>query len=210
MTVSRSTRTIQRAAIPSAGRSWPGGIPTGNFSATIPSATSWLKRAPHDLKRRVEQRDLYMLAEPTAMPRDQRGDNAVRGHKRGIARGQRHCAVDRVGRHGRQAWVVQSGGSRYNALLAGKTGAWIVGCEAGQRAEDQARMAFARRQRAKTQPLHDPRPEILDHHIGRGDQVARDRKIIGAFKVQQMLRLPRCNTAFAGCRQRGPPVGRRG
>ena len=148
MTVSRSARTIQRAAIPSGGRCWPGGIPTGNFSATIPSATSWLKRAPHDLKRRVEQRDLYMLAEPTAMPRDQRGDNAVRGHKRGIARGQRHCAVDRVGRHGRQAWVVQSGGSRYNALPAGKTGGWIVGCEAGQRAEDQARMALGRKRKA--------------------------------------------------------------
>jgi hypothetical protein len=40
-----------------------------------------LRLAAHDLKRRAEQRDLYMLVEPAAMPRDQRGDNAARGDK---------------------------------------------------------------------------------------------------------------------------------
>jgi hypothetical protein len=46
VTASRSTGTLQRAAIPAGGRCWPGGMPAGNFSATITSATSWLKRSP--------------------------------------------------------------------------------------------------------------------------------------------------------------------
>jgi hypothetical protein len=65
-------------------------------------------------------------------------------------------------------------------------------------------MGFARRQRAKTKPLHDPRPEILDHHIGRGDQVARDRKIIGAFKVQHDAALATLQYGIGGMPPAGP------
>ena len=53
MTVSRRAQTIQRAAIPFVGRCWPGDIPAGNFSAKIPSATSWLKRAPQSVSSTI-------------------------------------------------------------------------------------------------------------------------------------------------------------
>lgn len=65
-------------------------------------------------------------------------------------------------------------------------------------------MTFGRRQRAKTEPLHDPRPEILDHHIGRGDQVARDRKIIGAFEVQHNAALAALQYGIGGMPPAGP------
>ncbi len=65
-------------------------------------------------------------------------------------------------------------------------------------------MTFGRRQRAKTKPLHDPRPEILDHHIGRGDQVARDRKIIGAFEVQHNAALAALQYGIGGMPPAGP------
>jgi hypothetical protein len=166
-----------------------------------------LRLTAHDLKRRIEQCHLYMLAKPAAMPPNQRGDNAVRGDKRSIARGQRHCAVDRVGRRLRQARVIQPGGSRYNALPAGKTGARIVGGEARQRAKDQVPMAFGHLQRAKTKPVHDPRPEILNHHIGRGDQVARDRQIIRAFEVQHDAALATLQYGIGGMAPAGPARG---
>ena len=62
-----------------------------------------LRLTAHDLKRRIEQRDLYMLAKPAAMPRNRRGNNAVRGDKRGIAR------VTRLPMFGRISQLVADG-----------------------------------------------------------------------------------------------------
>ena len=51
-------------------------------------------------------------------------------------------------------------------------------------------MAFARRQRAKTEALHDPRPEIFDHHIGRGDQVVPTAEATAVPRQRDHVYLP--------------------
>lgn len=87
-------------------------------------------------------------------------------------------------------------------LPAGKTSALIVGRDAGQRAKDQARMAFGRRHGPRPSRSDDPGPEIIDRKIGRADQVSRDRKIHWAFDVQ-------CDAALGGMPSAVRPVDRR-
>ena len=76
LTISRNARSVYRAGIPSAGHRWPGGVPAGNFTATIPSARSWLKRAPQPLSSTIAR-----LSHPSGGPAN-RGSMGVHENRR--------------------------------------------------------------------------------------------------------------------------------
>ena len=125
-------------------------------------------------QRRAQQRHLDHLAAPALRTRVQGERDRQRAVNGPVGGGQRDRCVDRR-RSDHAAHGVQVGkqpaGRVQHPFERADIGLPQVGrCEARQRQVDQARMPLGEHVRAETEPVHHARPEVLDHHVGGGDQ----------------------------------------
>ena len=144
-------------------------------------------------QRRAQQRHLDHLAAPALGARVEGEGDCQRAVNGPVGGGQRDRCVDRR-RSDHAAHRVQVGkqpaGRVQHPFERADIGLPQVGrCEARQRQVDQARMPLGDHVRAETEPVHHARPEVLDHHVGGGDQAPGGGAPGLALQVQLQPRL---------------------
>ncbi len=143
----------------------PGGLASG---IPVQAGLVGEKRGHH-----VEHADLDLLPLPRLGAREKGQHHALgRGHARHeIADGVAHLDGRAVGEAGE---IHHAGLALHDEIVAGPGGLGAALSEAGDRAVDEPRVQLAERSVAEAEALHGAGTEVLDHHVGLGEETAEN------------------------------------
>ena len=160
-------------------------------------------------QRRAQQRHLDHLAAPALRACVQSEGHRQRAVDGPVGGGQRDRRVHRRRSDqaaGRVEVGKQAAGRVQHSFERADVGLALVGRrESGQRKVDQARMSPRDHLRAEAEAVHHPRAEVLDHHVGGGDQPPGGRQAGLALQVQFNPRLAAVVHRIGGLAGAGSP-----
>ena len=137
----------------------------------------------HGGDARVEQRDAHVASAAGDVALAERGQHAHRCVEARDDVEQRDARLRRLAvALARDAH--QAGERLHDDVVAGSRGG--LGCgrsERRQRARDQPRLRLAEVVEPQPEPLHQSRPEVLDHDVGRGDEPSDEGHAFGRAQI---------------------------